>query len=104
MEVSQANEEAREDFMHVDVPLSENQMEVDHPSATNEEDGVENDNHVSLNITESLDRMQKTLSSRTRYLLDIFKISTYLSGVFFLLASYRYLLNIYKNITRLSYL
>ena len=58
--VSQANEEAREDFMHVDVPLSENQMEVDHPSATNEEDGVENDNHVSLNITESLDRMQKT--------------------------------------------
>ena len=37
-------------------------MEVDHPSATNEEDGVENDNHVSLNITESLDRMQKTLT------------------------------------------
>ena len=61
-EVSQANEEAREDFMHVDVPLSENQMEVDHPSATNEEDGVENENHVSLNITESLDRMQKTLT------------------------------------------
>ena len=60
LEVSQANEEAREDFMHVDVPLSENQMEVDHPSATNEEDSVENDNHVSLNITESLDRMQKT--------------------------------------------
>jgi hypothetical protein len=42
--------------------------------------------------------------SRTRYLLDIFKISIYLSGVFFLLASYRYLLNIYKNIIRLSYL
>lgn len=33
-EVSQANEEAREDLMHVDVPFSENPMEVDHPSAT----------------------------------------------------------------------